>query len=84
MTFEEAWNSLAIGDEVTVTDRTPEPTNSAGMPWRAWRSHNFTGRLIDKIDGEWRAMKIEMAPEGGATVAYTVQEAVPHTFAEAG
>lgn len=80
MTFEEAWDALAIGDTVTVSDGTPPPTNPDGMPYRAWVSHNFSGELLEKIDGDWRAMKIQRAAVGAATVAYTVQEAISHTF----
>jgi hypothetical protein len=81
MDFAEAWSAFSIGDKVAVSDGLPPPSNPAGVAHRAWRSHNFTGRLVEKVDGGFRAMKFELDPEGGATIAYTVQEAVPHVFA---
>ena len=69
-----------VGDRVKVSDGTPPPTNLDGAAGRAWRSHNFTGRLVEKIDGDWRRMRIELPPEPNFTVAYDVAEAVPHTF----
>lgn len=80
MDFAAAWDAFGLGDEITVSDGAAQPSNPDGIPYKAWRSHNFTGHLVEKIDGEYRAMKIELAPEGGAVIAYTVQEAVPHTF----
>ena len=66
---------------MNVSDGTPEPSNPAGVPWRAWRSHNFTGTLAEKIDGAPRAMRFELAPnDAGNVIGYTVLEAVPHSF----
>lgn len=81
MDFAEAWTAFAIGDRVKVSDGTPPPSsNTTGMPYRAWRSHNFTGTLIAKIDGDYRGLQIECDPEAGATIAFTVAEGIPHTF----
>jgi hypothetical protein len=81
MDFAAAWDAFAIGDRVKVSDGTPPPsTNTNGMPYRAWRSHNFTGTLIAKIDGEYRGLQIQCAPDGDATIAFTVAEGLPHTF----
>jgi hypothetical protein len=84
MDFAEAWDTLAIGDEVTVSNGMPRPNNFDGIPYRMWVSHNFTGTLVEKIDGEWRAMKFELPPSLAFVIAFTVQEAIPHTFESAG
>jgi ribonucleotide reductase alpha subunit len=69
-----------VGDVVKVSDGTRAPSNQHGIPYRAWMSHNFTGTLVEKIDGDLRAMRIEMAPEPGFTIAFDVSEEVYHTF----
>jgi len=81
MDFAAAWDAFALGDRVKVSDSTPPPsTNTHGIPYRAWRSHNFTGTLIAKVDGDYRGLQIECDPETGAIIAYTVAEGLPHTF----
>src|SRR3546814_8025622 len=51
MNFAEAWTALTVGDTATVSDGLPEPSKPGGLPWRAWRSHNFNGTLVSK-DGD--------------------------------
>ncbi|SKB32343.1 hypothetical protein [Sphingopyxis flava] len=80
MNFAEAWNALTIGDVISVSDSMPEPSKVGGLPWRAWRSHNFTGTLVAKSDAQPRRMTFELAPLDGATVRYEIVETIPHSF----
>jgi hypothetical protein len=83
MDFSQAWESANVGDYLTVSDGIAMPSLIGGMPWRCWRSHNFTGRLVDKVDGQIgrRAMRFELAPHGRASIAYTIHETGGHSFA---
>jgi hypothetical protein len=78
MKFAEAWDTLAVGASVKVSDGRPPPNGQ--MPFNAWRSHNFTGVIIDKIPGDFRAMQIEVHQEDYPMIAYRVEEAVDHDF----
>lgn len=82
MTFEEAWNAFQLGDMVKVRKGGPPPSsNKDGIPYKAWASHNFTGQLVEKIDGEWRSMRFELPPtEEGNIIGYTIVEGVGHVF----
>lgn len=79
-TFTECWDTAALGAVVTVSDGLPEPSNSEGLPWRLWRSHNFTGTLTEKKPGTPRRMVFELEPLNGATVSYEIIEGLGHTF----
>lgn len=79
-TFSECWDTAAIDTHVTVSDGMPEPSNPDGLPWRLWRSHNFTGSLKEKKPGAPRRMVFELDPVGGATVSYEIIEGLAHTF----
>lgn len=78
--FATAWTSFAIGGSVTVSDGMPEPSKPEGMAWRLWRSHNFTGTLVEKLGDAQRAMRFQLAAVGGVQVSYDVAEAVAHQF----
>ena len=85
MDFEQAWNSLAVGDVVKVSDGTPPPsTNTEGLPFRLWRSHNFVGELEEKIGDGWRQMRFRLhedaSPEEVEYLAYTIADGSPETF----
>lgn len=88
MDFAGAWDALSVGDSVTVSDGTPPPSaNVDGWPYKCWRSHNFTGTLVEKIDpesapgGPPRSMRFELAPnEDGNVIGYQVVEGVGHSF----
>lgn len=80
-TFAECWDAASLDDTVQVSNGLPEPGNTAGVPWRIWRSHNFTGVLVQKSDASApRRMRFELAPEAGAIVSYEVYEGAGHTF----
>lgn len=83
MTFEEAWDGLQVGDRVAVSDGTPAPPESQVRRYWLWRSHNFEGALVEKVDGPPRLLKIEQDKAGGARVAYSVAEWPEHTFTPA-
>jgi len=80
MTFDEVWNTAPIGAAVTVSNGRPSPAGGLGAPrYNQWRSHNFSGELLEKIDGAPRVLRISDAGNP-KTVAYDVCEDVPHTF----
>lgn len=83
MDFATAWDTLAIGATVTVSDGTAPPsTNTDGVPYKAWRSHNFTGTLAAKVPGDFRGMRFDLPPtENGSVVGYIITEAAEHSFA---
>lgn len=85
MDFDQAWKTMDVGDQVKISNGRPPPSmNKQGKPFKAWRSHNFTGTIKQKIDGEWRSMVIMMDPdENGNQVGYTVQEGIGHVFTPA-
>lgn len=78
MDFAQAWDRAVVGTELIVSDGRPEPPQQTPA-WRMWRSHNFTGSVLAKIDGPPRVLRIEFETEA-ATIAYDVSEAVAHTF----
>lgn len=81
MNFADAWTAFTLGDLVTVSDGMPEPTKTGGLPWRAWRSHNFTGKLVVRSGtSNPRRMTFELPAAGGATVRYEIIETIPHNF----
>jgi hypothetical protein len=82
MDFSQAWDALAIGDAVSVSDGSPAPSaNVEGFPYKCWKSHNFSGTVAEKIDGPPRAMRIDQEPdEAGSVVGYVLAEGVGHSF----
>lgn len=82
MDFALAWVAFNVGDNVTVSTGKPPPsTNVDGVPFKTWRSNNFTGTLAEKIDGEWRKMRFELPPlSGGSVIGYVLVEGAGHTF----
>lgn len=78
MDFAEAWETLAIGARVRVSDGTPQPPE--GRRFFMWRSHNFEGSFVDRVPGPPRGLLIAMDAADGARVSYTVSEAHPHSF----
>lgn len=80
--FAAAWDALALGDEVTVTNGAPESvTGVDSVEHRAWRSHNFAGVVAEKIDGPPRALRIEYLNEAENLIGYLVCEGDGHAFA---
>jgi len=92
MDFAQVWDELEIGDRVAVSNGKPPPsTNTAGAPYKAWRSHNFTGAIAEKLEteteaGTYRSMKITMscpvmAPDcENNEITWTIQEGIGHSF----
>lgn len=78
--FAATWSDTDVGDYIAVSDGKPMPSKVGGLPWRHWRSHNFVGRLVEKVAGEPRAMRFELATAGAAMVSYAIIEATPHDF----
>ncbi|HEX5183580.1 MAG TPA: hypothetical protein VFW19_10570 [Allosphingosinicella sp.] len=85
MDFATAWSTFAIGAQVTVSNGLPPPSDKTdGLPYMAWRSHNFTGTLTAKLNGAFRQMSFNLAAdENGNIIGYVVAEAVTHTFTAA-
>lgn len=85
MTFEEAWEAFSLGDVVKVSNGLPPPsTNTEGIPYKAWMSHNFTGTLVAKNDSEYRSMQFDKPPcPIGNVVGYIIQEGIGHAFTAA-
>jgi len=80
MDFAAAWDTLEIGDRVTVSNGLPEPSNPIGMSWKLWRSHNFEGELVERIDGDWRCMRFELDASLFARVSYSIVEGIGHVI----
>lgn len=83
MNFSEAWDTLSAGDSVAVSNGDPPPQALAdSIPMRVWRSHNFTGTLVEKIDGSPRLLRFNLPLNAeGNTIGFSVAEDVPHAFA---
>lgn len=80
MTFDEAWAAAQIGDVMVVSNGRPEPPGGLGASrYNVWRSHNFSGPLIEKVEASPRRLRIRDAANP-KTVTYDVREDVPHTF----
>ena len=80
MSFGAAFATLTIGQTATVANGNPEPTKVGGVPWRIWRSHNFTGQLVEKIEGVPRRMVFRLPEDGGAQTSYTIVDGLGHSF----
>ena len=80
MSFGAAFATFALGDSVVVANGNPEPSKSGGVPWRIWRSHNFTGTLIEKVEGVPRQMVFQLPEEGGVRTSYTIVDGLGHNF----
>lgn len=82
MDFDTAWASLTIGDTVTVSNSDPEPmARPDSMAMKVWRSHNFTGALVEKIDGAPRLLRFDLPADAQANViGFAIAEDVPHDF----
>lgn len=82
MNFSECWDAVPVGARVEVSDGSPQPSNQNGTPFKMWRSHNFTGELVEKTgDAPHRIMGFRLDPEETVTLTFGVNESTPHTFA---
>lgn len=84
MTFDDVYNTTALGVVLRVADGKAAPPQSAAFRYACWRSHNFTGPLLEKRPGETpgspRALVIEDQDAPCKHRAYEVREDVDHTF----
>jgi hypothetical protein len=86
MTFEEVWNSIDLETVVTVSNGFPPPSsNTEGLPYKEWFSHNFTGTLEEKIDRNgWKYLRFEVDPTTTPVaveyLAYEVAQGPGHSF----
>lgn len=82
MDFAAAWIALELGAEVRVSNGAPNPGSSeTSLSFRIWRSNNFTGELVERIDGAARAMRFDLAPnDAGNVIGFTVREDGGHSF----
>lgn len=81
MTFDEIWDGVSLGAIITVSNGKPAPSGGLGTPrYNLWRSHNFSGPLLEKIDGAPRKLRIR-DQSNPYQVAYDVSEGVEHSFA---
>lgn len=82
MDFATAWAELELGVVVTVSDGTPAPMALPdSLPMRLWRSHNFEGELVEKIDGMPRQLRFDLPANGnGNQIGYAVAEGHGHNF----
>lgn len=74
MDFAIAWKKVQIGQRVRVSNGLPEPSKPDGRPHAIWRSHNHEGEVVEKIDGAFRAIRVQLDEHEGAQVAYDVSE----------
>lgn len=88
MTFDEIFTGAAIGAIVSVSNGAPAPPPSAAFRYACWRSHNFSGALLEKIDADGsspRRMLIQDSDPGAPCShrAFEIREDVEHSFAVA-
>lgn len=79
MTFEEVFAGAEIGAVLAVSNGKTAPPESAAFRYNIWRSHNFTGALLEKIDGPPRRLVIADA-EAPILRSFTVAEEYGHVF----
>lgn len=90
LNFNEVWDNVVEGETITVSDGTPPPSsNTQGVPYKAWKSHNFTGILEAKISkNNWRYLRLEVTntstPSEVSYLAYEIAEGGNHRFEIAG
>jgi hypothetical protein len=86
MTFEDIWNDIELETVIAVSNGRPPPsTNIEGIPYKAWKSHNFTGTLEEKIErNNWRYLRFEVLNNETSDqviyLAYEIPEGGLHTF----
>lgn len=84
MTFDDVFASAPIGAIVSVSDGAYPPPTTAAFRYACWRSHNFSGPLLAKIDADEagpRRLLIEDSDAPCTHRAYEIREDVAHVFA---
>lgn len=82
MDFEEAWSTLELGAVVAVSNGQPIPQAlETSLPMKIWRSHNFTGELVEKLDGAPRILRFDLPPSPeGNVIGWMIADDGTHTF----
>lgn len=85
MTFDDIWNNADLETLITVSKDGPPPSVTSGVAYQAWRSHNFTGTLEDKVTKNgWRYLRFEVlsdtTPDEVEYLAYEVADGLGHAF----
>lgn len=80
MDFAAAWTTLSVGEDVIVTDGRPEPEMAGSLDWKVWASHNFTGELMEKMDGPPRKLRFRRVVGDSAILSYETGEDMSYSF----
>lgn len=78
--FATAWDELEIGQRVRVSNGQPEPAEQPSVQHSIWRSHNHEGEVVEKIGGQFRAIRVRLDEHEGAQVSYDISEASGDQF----
>lgn len=85
LSFDQVWTRADVGDVVRVSNGRNAPSNTASAEHARWRSHNFGGPLLAKIeatDARPRVLRICDADNLVArSASYDIAEGGAHTFA---
>jgi hypothetical protein len=78
MNFAVAYEALAIGQRVRVSNGQPAP--AGGVEFNIWKSHNHEGEVVSKQGGAFRTIRVQLDEAEGVQVAYDVAEASSDIF----
>src|SRR6478609_8419930 len=67
------YQELTEGMEVVVSDGKPEPDEHMSLPWRQWKSHNFTGTVL-------AVRETEADIDDGNGTTWTISRTIGHTL----
>lgn len=80
ISFDLIWDQAPIGITLRVSNGMPEPALSNVPEWALWRSCNFQGQLIEKIQGSPRNLVIQCATTDAGTPIFQVSENAKVTY----